>query len=183
MTTAGKWVRLELGSNRHTRLASQQRPTALLCARRCELLAHPLSQQRFAAIANALELLTVFPMAALPGGSFQARHTGAGGSPDPHRDCVAVLRLHEVMCILGPTLVAALLQQRSPWALEPAAATVRRHGGLDRAQLLGAAVQRRLELAHATLRAMGETLDPLQVLLAVWLLGTLVWTVVQGLPV
>ena len=71
---------------------------------RTELLAHPVSRRRFAAIAQALELWAAFP---LPGGSFLAPARAVPGSDDSHRDCTAVLHLYQIACIVVPTLVRA----------------------------------------------------------------------------
>lgn len=141
-------------------------------ARRTELLAHPISQQRFAAIAGALELWSAFP---LPGGTFLAR--GAGGLRDAHRECTAVLHLHQIGCILVPTLVAALLVRRSPWAVERSADVAEeQQTGWQRAC---AALQRRLAWAGEELQATIAGAHPLQQALIWWLaLGSL-WTLAQ----
>lgn len=71
---------------------------------RTELLEHPVSQRRFAAVAYVMDLLSSFP---LPGGSYLlARGAGASDSRDPLRDCVAVLRLHKLGAVLLPALVS-----------------------------------------------------------------------------
>lgn len=119
-----------------------------------------------------MELLTLAP---LPGAGLPA-----DPSPSPYQECVAVLMLHRAACVLLPTLVAALLARRSPWALERGADAAQRRGWLGRAHRLADRVQRGLEQAHEALGAVAEELDPLQILLALWLLLSLVWTLAHA---
>ncbi|KAL4434223.1 hypothetical protein ABPG75_000664 [Micractinium tetrahymenae] len=159
----------------HPPTLSRLHPLASACS--CELLAHPMSQQRMAAVADGLDLLLVLPLA---GGSSVAFTTGASPvSQSPAGLCTAVISLHQLACIIGPALVAAYLARRSPWAAAPADQRPPHRGWRGMAARAHAAAARLVDSSDAVLQAAREGLDLLQAGLLLWMMAGCLWVLAQ----